>query len=83
MKHDLYKTGDADAPAAILDRNGEVVLSLCRNCKRGEIDLKNNIECDGWARWKGGGPPPKKWYATNPQGESVLVYRSYEDYCMD
>ena len=32
MNHELYKTGDAGAPAAILDRNGEVTLSLCKVC---------------------------------------------------
>lgn len=39
MSHDLYKTGDKDAPAAILDRNGAVVLGLCRRCGQGEADL--------------------------------------------
>ena len=37
--HDLYRTGDADAPDCIKDRNGEVVLGLCRKCNRGEIEL--------------------------------------------
>lgn len=30
--HKLYETGEEDAPDAILDSNGEVVLSLCRVC---------------------------------------------------
>lgn len=34
--HDLYQTGDDDAPDAIKDRNGEVVLGLCRRCGKGE-----------------------------------------------
>lgn len=38
--HDLYKTGDADAPDVIRDRNGEVVLAMCRRCGKGEIELK-------------------------------------------
>lgn len=38
-EHDLYKTGDSDAPDCIQDRNGEVVLGLCRKCNRGEIEL--------------------------------------------
>ena len=38
-RHDLYKTGDLDAPSVILDRNGEVALGLCRRCGRGEADL--------------------------------------------
>jgi len=37
--HTLYKTKDADAPAQIKDRNGEVALDLCRICGRGEIEL--------------------------------------------
>ena len=32
MNHQMYETGDRDAPSAILDRNGEVVLSLCKIC---------------------------------------------------
>ncbi len=32
MDHRLYETGDIGAPSAILDRNGEVVLSLCKVC---------------------------------------------------
>jgi hypothetical protein len=42
--HDLYKTGDADIPSEIQDRNGEVVLSLCKKCKKGEIELLDH--CD-------------------------------------
>lgn len=38
-EHDLYKTGDADAPDVIKDRNGEVTLGLCRRCGKGEADL--------------------------------------------
>lgn len=44
ITHDLYATGDADAPDAIKDRNGEVVLDLCRNCGRGEAELEQ--PCD-------------------------------------
>jgi hypothetical protein len=43
-QHDLYKTGDADAPEAIKDRNSEVVLGLCRRCGRGEVELSE--PCD-------------------------------------
>ena len=45
--HDLYKTGDEDAPDAIKDRNGEVVLALCRKCNRGESELYQHPRCDG------------------------------------
>lgn len=37
--HDLYKTGDKNAPPSILDRNGEVVLGLCKLCGMGEAEL--------------------------------------------
>lgn len=37
--HQLYRTGDTDAPEAIKDRNGEVALDCCRKCGRGESDL--------------------------------------------
>ncbi len=37
--HDLYKTGDVDLPPQILDRNGEVVLGLCKRCGRAEVEL--------------------------------------------
>ena len=30
-------------------------------------------------RWKGEGPPPKKWTAD----DGTIVYRSYADYCED
>lgn len=39
--HILYKTGDKDAPPAILDDNNEVVLDLCCICGQGEADLSN------------------------------------------
>ena len=38
--HDLYKTGDPDAPDCIKDDNGDVALGLCRKCGRGEIELE-------------------------------------------
>lgn len=43
MQHVLYETGDKDAPDVIKDRNGEVVLSLCRNCGRGEAELDDKV----------------------------------------
>lgn len=39
MEHDLYRTGDKDAPEVIKDSNGEVVLGLCRRCRRAEVEL--------------------------------------------
>lgn len=39
-KHQLFKDGDADCPPQILDRNGQVALSLCRKCGQGEGDLQ-------------------------------------------
>lgn len=37
--HTLYKTNDPEAPATIRDRNGEVVLSLCKVCGKAEGEL--------------------------------------------
>ncbi len=45
MKHQLYETGDNDCPKEILDRNGEVALSLCRICGGAESSLPK--ECPG------------------------------------
>lgn len=39
LTHQLYRTGDRDAPSIIKDRNGHVVLELCRRCGRAEIEL--------------------------------------------
>ena len=47
MKHVLYETQDADAPDAIKDRNGEVVLAMCRHCNRGEAELDAQPVCEG------------------------------------
>lgn len=38
-QHILYETSDKDAPDTIKDRNGEVVLGLCKICGRGEAQL--------------------------------------------
>lgn len=38
-EHDLYETNDPDRPDVICDRNGEVVLGLCKKCGRAEIEL--------------------------------------------
>lgn len=37
--HNLFETGDPDAPDCVKDRNGEVVLGLCRRCRKGEAEL--------------------------------------------
>lgn len=39
LGHILYETCDPDKPDAIVDRNGDVVLGLCRRCGKGEIEL--------------------------------------------
>ncbi|ASW27669.1 pyrophosphatase [Klebsiella phage YMC16/01/N133_KPN_BP] len=43
--HELYSTGDADAPEQIKDRNGEVVLDQCRHCGRAESQLLDGKPC--------------------------------------
>jgi hypothetical protein len=39
MVHRLYETGDIDTPLSVQDRNGEVVLALCRVCGQAEADF--------------------------------------------
>lgn len=38
-QHDLYADGDADAPDCIKDRNGQIVLGLCKKCGKAECEL--------------------------------------------
>jgi hypothetical protein len=39
---------------------------------------------EDWKEWRLEGDPPPKWWATNPlTRQPCLIYRSYEDYCMD
>lgn len=38
--HYVYTDGDIDVPEAIKDRNGDVVLSCCMLCGRGEVELE-------------------------------------------
>lgn len=45
FKHDLWKDGDTGIPDIILDRNGAVVLDLCRKCGRGEQELLDQPIC--------------------------------------
>jgi hypothetical protein len=45
MKHNLYRTTDPDRPKSICDRNGEVVLALCKICGGAEACLPTN--CPG------------------------------------
>lgn len=47
-QHDLYKTGDPDAPDVIKDRNGEVVLEMCKVCGRAEIELSEPCTYKVW-----------------------------------
>ena len=37
--HVLFQDGDSNLPEAILDRNGQVALRLCKICRKGEIEL--------------------------------------------
>lgn len=38
-EHVLYKREDPDVPDTIKDRNGDIVLGLCRICGKGEAEL--------------------------------------------
>lgn len=45
VQHVLYTNADADAPDAIKDRHGDVVLGLCKVCGQAEGDLEK--QCPG------------------------------------
>lgn len=45
--HVLYEKDDADAPDAIKDRNGDIMLGLCKVCGKGEAQLSEPCEPRG------------------------------------
>ena len=45
--HIFYESGDLDAPAAILDSNNDVVLTMCKVCGLAESELVNGVPCFG------------------------------------
>ena len=62
-KHVLYEDGDPDIPKDILDRNGQVVLGLCKVCGRAECELDEpcyprptRAQVEQVMRKKGAGP---------------------------
>lgn len=42
--HQLYTDDDKDRPDVICDRNGQVVLGLCKRCGRGEAQLEESCQ---------------------------------------
>lgn len=46
-KHYLYKDGDNNVPSTLLDRNGQIVLSMCRICGKAEGELSESCEQAG------------------------------------
>ncbi len=42
--HVYFQTGDADAPDYIKDRNGEVVLGMCKLCRKAENEIGDICE---------------------------------------
>jgi len=44
--HTCYEKGDEGCPEQILDRNGDVVLGLCKHCGAGESELTQQV-CTG------------------------------------
>lgn len=40
IPHSLWSDNDPNPPEQILDRNGQVCLSLCKNCGQAEADLE-------------------------------------------
>ena len=47
--HDLYTDADKTKPTVICDRNGQVVLGLCKRCGRAEAELE--VSCDARRTW--------------------------------
>lgn len=45
--HTLYTTQDADRPPEICDKNGEVVLSMCKKCGAAESELYGKVHHSG------------------------------------
>ena len=45
-EHELYEDGDENIPPQILDRNGEVVLAMCKRCRKVEIELDGPCTSD-------------------------------------
>lgn len=41
-RHEFYKDGDKDVPEQIKDRNGQVVLTLCKLCNQAEGELESD-----------------------------------------
>lgn len=79
--HELYKTGDEDAPSYLKYRNGEVVVRMCRKCGRGEAGLtepcaRNNTETFDPTKpcWTKDGDEVVI-YATDHPGEFPLIGR--------
>ena len=50
--HVLYQDGDTNIPEQITDRNGQVVLSTCRQCGASEIELTEYDNCDSFRQHK-------------------------------
>lgn len=44
--HLLYQTGETGIPDAIKDRNGQVVLALCKRCGKAEAELSGPCKPD-------------------------------------
>lgn len=69
-EHELYQTGDSDAPFTTLDRNYKVVVSQCRVCGQVEGDLAPC--CPG----KKAAPSPAEHpFASLPPGVAALELR--------
>ena len=52
--HVLWCDGDEDIPDQIKDRNGQVILDLCKNCGRGEVELEEpcSVEMKAKVYWR-------------------------------
>lgn len=45
-EHDIYVNTDVNLPEQICDRNGEVVLQMCKKCGKAESELSDSSTCN-------------------------------------
>jgi len=86
-EHVLYTRADADAPTAIKDRNGDIVLGLCKVCGRGESSLEGPCEpqpaavCEtcglSLARHLAGQGNPCEAYVQPASADERLAFENY------
>lgn len=56
VDHTLWERGDPGLPAGLADRNGDVVLAMCRICGQVEADLEDSCPAASHADHGRGSP---------------------------